>query len=264
MLGAAINHKQLSNLLFTNPPATIEADFLLSSNLLKVNSQEEKTHDFFYQQLIIPLSNSEGEIVSFAGRKLNSSNSESKYIYLPNHDGYQKSGLLYNYYYVKSSEEKECYLVEGFFDVISLTMAGVSNSLALLGTSLTEEQTKLLSNLKKRIVLFLDGDRAGHEATVTITKKLLSREIDCEIVATDYQSDPDEIFRSQGVTAVNSLIKTRENPYKFIINYYYNHLEINHNPQRITLFIEEMAKIFAKFKLSSQNFVIEIISELTG
>jgi DNA primase len=151
-------------------------------------------------------------------------------------------------------------LVEGFFDVISLTKLGVENCVAILGTSLSEEQIKLLVNLKKRIILFLDGDKAGKEATISVSTKLLLHEIDCEIVKHNYKEDPDEICRQQDKESIQVILKKRENPYLFILQYYFNNWEIEENPQRVNYFIQEMAKIFQNFKINIHSFLVEKIS----
>ena len=116
---------------------------------------------------------------------------------------------------------EECYLVEGFFDVISLYKSGVENCLALLGTNLSETQIKLLTELNKRIILFLDSDKAGQEATVNAVVKLLLKEIDCEVIKSNYQGDPDEICRQQNQERIQNIIQSRENPYLFILNHYF-------------------------------------------
>jgi DNA primase len=161
--------------------------------------------------------------VAFAARKVGESPvaGEGKYKYLSSYQYYQKSSLLYNYPMVKKSRVEECYLVEGFFDVISLSKLGVENCLALLGTNLSEEQIKLLTGLKKRIILFLDNDKAGQEATINVAVKLLLREIDCEVIKNDYSGDPDEICRYQGKETIQILLQKRENPYLFTLNYYF-------------------------------------------
>jgi DNA primase len=172
--------------------------------------------------LIIPLANSEGKIVAFASRKTGAiPPDEGKYKYLPSYQHYQKSALLYNYSVVKKSRAEECYLVEGFFDVISLSKLGIENCVALLGTNLSDEQIRLLRGLKKRIILFLDSDKAGQEATVDVIKKLLLQEFDCETVKNDYQGDPDEICRQQGKEVVQNILGNRKNPYLFILDYYF-------------------------------------------
>jgi DNA primase len=144
-----------------------------------------------------------------------------KYKYLPSCQYYQKSSLLYNYSTAKKIQKEEYYLVEGFFDVISLTKLGVENCLALLGTNLSEEQLKLLIELKKRIILFLDSDQAGQEATINVAVKLLLREIDCEIIKNNHLGDPDEICRQSDKESIQTILQNRENPYLFILNYYF-------------------------------------------
>ncbi|CAI2194128.1 3827_t:CDS:2, partial [Funneliformis geosporum] len=160
------------------------------------------------------------------------------YKYLPSYQYYQKSSLLYNYPTVKKNRTEECYLVEGFFDVISLHKLGVENCLALLGTNLSEAQTKLLIELKKRIILFLDSDKAGQEATVNAAVKLLLKEVDCEVIKSNYEGDPDEICQQQ------------------------NKEKVGNNPQRISRFVSEIAEVFRKFKPSIYDFLIAKISSL--
>jgi len=160
--------------------------------------------------------------VAFAARKIGQiPPGEGKYKYLPITQYYQKSSLLYNYPSAKKSRAEECYLVEGFFDVISLSKLGVENCVALLGTNLSQEQIKLLTGLKKRIILFLDSDEAGQEATVNVAVKLLLQEIDCEVVKNDYRGDPDEICRQPEKENIQTILQNRENPYSFILNHYF-------------------------------------------
>ncbi|CAH1757606.1 13440_t:CDS:2 [Entrophospora sp. SA101] len=168
------------------------------------------------------ITNPEGKTVAFVARKVGKVlPGEGKYKYLPSYQYYQKSSLLYNYLAVKKSRVEECYLVEGFFDVISLTKLGVENCLALLGTNLSEEQLKLLTELKQRIILFLDSDKAGQEATISVATKLLLREVDCEVIKNDYSGDPDEICQQQDPESIKTILQSRENPYSFILNYYF-------------------------------------------
>ncbi|CAG8749248.1 13185_t:CDS:2, partial [Racocetra persica] len=210
-LGCSINNRQLSRLLLDQKNADFSSEDLLATNLVWITDQNQ-TCDFFpAHHLIIPLANTEGKVVAFAARKVGEiSADEGKYKYLPSYQYYQKSALLYNYSIVKKNRVEECYLVEGFFDVISLSKLEIKNCLALLGTNLSEEQIKLLLGLKKRIILFLDNDKAGQEATVNVAIKLLEREIDCEVVKNDYPGDPDEICRQQSQESIQILLHTNE------------------------------------------------------
>jgi DNA primase len=221
-LGSSISNWQLSNLIFPQKSDNFSAEDLLAANLVWV-TENNRVCDFFpAHHLIIPLANSEGKIVAFAARKIGEiSTGEGKYKYLPSYQYYQKSSLLYNYPAVKKNRAEECYLVEGFFDVISLHKSEVENCLALLGTNLSEEQIKLLIELKKRIVLFLDSDQAGQEATVNVVVKLLLREIDCEVIKNNYQGDPDEICRQSDKESIQNTLQDREDPYSFVLNHYF-------------------------------------------
>lgn len=216
-LGCSISSKQISSLLF--PIQNFAADLSLT-NLVQINDNNQ-VYDYFSScQLIFPLANEKGEIMAFASRKIEVSPGENKYNYLPNYLNYQKSALLYNYSAVRQLRVENCYLVEGFFDVISLTKLGVENCLALLGTNCSGQQIRLIRQLKKRIILFLDGDTAGREATVNIALTLLTNEIDCEIINYPYFGDPDEICRHHEQEVVLNILQTHQSPYLFILNYY--------------------------------------------
>ncbi|CAG8549525.1 4753_t:CDS:1, partial [Racocetra fulgida] len=217
-LGCSISNKQLTSLLFSVQEFSTN---LSRTNLVQINDNNQVYDYFAAQQLILPLTNKNGKIVAFASRKITVGSSESKYNYLPNYQTYQKSALLYNYSTVHSDRAEDCYLVEGFFDVISLTGLGVENCLALLGTNCSTKQIHLLHRLKKRVILFLDGDRAGREATINIILALLENEIDCEVISHPYQVDPDEICCHHERETVLNILQTRQNPYLFILDYHF-------------------------------------------
>jgi DNA primase len=139
---------------------------------------------------------------------------------LPNYEEYQKSQIIYNYFTVKqTSEANFCYLVEGFFDVISLTQAGVTNCLASLGTSLSRSQINLLKELKKKIILFLDGDSAGKQAVIKMVISLLAQDIECEVINHSLFLDPDEIC-SQKKNELSQVLQQKEDPYIFVLHYF--------------------------------------------
>ncbi|MCE8163905.1 MAG: DNA primase [Candidatus Moeniiplasma glomeromycotorum] len=262
-LGCSINNWQLSNLLFLPKNDNFSPEELLLTNLVWITENNRVCDFFSAQQLIIPLANPEGKIVAFAARRIGEVPSgEGKYKYLPSYQHYQKSSLLYNYLTAKKSRADECYLVEGFFDVISLHKLGIENCLSPLGTNLSEEQIKLLAILKKRIILFLDNDKAGQEATINTAVKLLLRGIDCEIIKNDYSGDPDEICHQLNQESLQTLLQKRENPYLFILNYCSAKWEIADNPQRTDRFLTDLAKIFRNFKSNIYEFLIAKISVL--
>jgi DNA primase len=220
-LGCGISSKQITNLLFRQETENNFSKNLLLTGLIQVNNNNQVYDYFGANQLIFPLKNEKGKFVALAARKLEVMPGESKYNYLPNYLSYQKSSLLYNYSTVEQLNTEECYLVEGFFDVISLTKRGVENCLAILGTSLSTVQLQLLRQLKKRIILFLDGDRAGQEATINIAINLLAEKIDCEVIKEPYQSDPDEICIQNDQETIKHILSSRQTPYLFILDYHF-------------------------------------------
>ena len=219
-LGCSINHRQLTNLFL---PSNEEAKHLLLTNLLRSKENDQITDFFTENQLIIPFQNEKGEIVAFTSRKIETSESDTaqnKYLHLPNYENYQKSHFLYNYFRVKKMTEVDfCYLVEGFFDVISLTQAGINNCLASLGTSLSRQQINLLKKLKKKIILFLDGDAAGKQATIKLAIALLAQDIECEVINHSLPLDPDEICR-QKKQELAQICQKKEDPYLYVLQHF--------------------------------------------
>ena len=259
-LGCAVNQRQLTN-LFSFPSS--EAQELLSLNLLRL--KEEKIVDFFSErQLIIPLKNEKGMIVAFSARQVgNSSQEQTKYLHLPNYPNYQKSSLLYNYSLVKEMFETDfCYLVEGFFDLISLNQAGISNCLACLGTSLSQSQLRLLKKLKKKIVLFLDGDTAGQQATIKLAMELLAQNIECEVIINPLIFDPDEIAR-QSKEKLLEIVQKREDPYLFILQHFFRTWQVRENPQSLANFVRKIANLFRSFSSQAQEFLVTKLSLIT-
>ena len=260
-LGCAVDYQQLTNLFL---PDTEKIKQLISTNLLRTN-EGDQIHDFFSEdQLIFPLQNEKGKTVAFAARQIKDSKwLGSKYIYLPNYEKYQKSQIIYNYFTVKQmSETTFCYLVEGFFDVISLTQSGINNCLAALGTSLSKSQINLLKELKKKIILFLDGDSAGKQATVKMVISFLVQDIECEIINHSLSLDPDEICR-QKKTELSQILQQKEDPYVFVLNHLIQEGEIRENPQSINNFVHKVAKLFYNSPSYTQEFLIDKISLLT-
>lgn len=259
-LGCSVNHQQLTNLFSSGE----EAKRLLLANLLRNKEKNNTIGDFFVEnQLIIPLANEEGEIIAFAARQVEDSpRVNSKYNFLPNYENYHKSELLYNYFRVKQMPEDFCYLVEGFFDVISLTQKGINNCVASLGTMLSKQQISLLKKLKKKIILFLDGDVAGKQATIKIALALLAADIECEIINHSLCLDPDEICQ-QKQGELTPILQKKEDPYLYILQHSFQTWEIRENPQSIQNFIQRIAELFKNFSGKVQEFLIEKVSTLT-
>ena len=133
----------------------------LESTGLTIN-RENKTFDRFKGRVMFPIQSMSGRVLGFGGRILTSSKKVAKYVNSPESDIYQKSKVLYGIYHSKKEIAKKdnCYLVEGYTDVISFHPSGIENVVASSGTALTPDQIRIVNRLTKNITVLFDGDDA--------------------------------------------------------------------------------------------------------
>ena len=181
-----------------------------SVGMLSCNEYKNIFYDTFRHRLMIPLKDHNGKTVGFAGRLIDSSSSEAKYINSPESFIYHKSNLLFGLYECKQfiRDGQNCYLVEGYFDVISLYQSGVKSAVASCGTSLTDRQCVLLRRFTDTVTVFYDSDVAGHKATERAIELLLKHDFIVNVVDYDEYKDPDEMAKK--VADVVGFLKTHE------------------------------------------------------
>lgn len=149
--------------------------------------------DRFWGRVMFPIHNLSGRIIGFGGRTLRSDKKIAKYVNSPESDIYNKSRELYGLFFTKRDVVKEdfCYLVEGYTDVVSMYQSGITNTAAPLGTSLTEDQIKLLRRYTNNVVLLFDGDEAGVKATARAIDMILEAGMNASVVLFPDGQDPD-------------------------------------------------------------------------
>ncbi|WNE41545.1 MAG: DNA primase [Mycoplasmataceae bacterium] len=259
-IGTSINNNQLSSLFFQENNG-YQIKYLAKTSLFNI-VDEKYSFDFFREkQIIFPIKDKDGQVVTFASRKIEK-NCENKYLFLPSSESKNKSSILYNYDFVKNESNDFCYLVEGFFDVISLTKVGIKNCISLLGTSISKEQIRLLKKLNKKIIIFLDGDEAGIEATIKISTILSLNDIECEIIENKKGMDPDEICNLKN-SEIFSIIEKKRIPFLFIIYHYFKKLKVEEDPQKCKRFIVKISDIFHQFRRNVHSFIIKKLSIIT-
>ena len=173
-------------------------------------------YDRFRHRLVCPVMMTAGEVVGFSARQLagaavtasSSGDPPAKYINSPESAIYKKSKLLYGLYQARDGMRTagRAVLVEGNFDVISLHQAGVTETVAPLGTALTEEQALLLRRLVEHVVLIYDGDKAGRAATLKSLRVLLAAEMRVSIASIPQGQDPDSFARARGSEALKQCV----------------------------------------------------------
>ena len=169
--------------------------------------------DRFRGRVIFPIHNLTGKVIGFGGRILSAEKTKStaKYINSPDSDIYNKSKVLYGIYFARNSivKQNNCYLVEGYTDVISLHQAGIENVVSSSGTSLTVDQIKLIKRYTPNITILYDGDPAGIKASFRGIDLILEQGMNVKIVLFPEGEDPDSFVRSHRTSEVHDFIKNQ-------------------------------------------------------
>ena len=171
-------------------------------------SGDNKPYDRFRGRVIFPIHNITGRVLGFGGRILRKDNNKAKYVNSPESDIYSKSKVLYGLYFAKNAiiSKDNCFLVEGYTDVISLFQAGVENVVASSGTSLTTEQIKLIKRYTRNVTILYDGDPAGIKAAFRGIDMILEEGMNVKIVLFPGGEDPDSFARKNEPDELNEFI----------------------------------------------------------
>lgn len=158
---------------------------------------------------MFPIHNVSGKTIAFGGRKLSSTDKSAKYINSPETELYHKSKVLYGMFQSKNAVRKEdnCYLVEGYTDVISMHQAGIENVVASSGTALTEDQVKLIRRYTENVTVIFDGDAAGVKASMRGIDLLLEGDLNVRAVALPEGEDPDSYAKNLGANGFREYVE---------------------------------------------------------
>jgi len=178
----------------------ISVDTLVKCGLVIYNEKKNSYYDRFRNRIIFPIVSEFGRVIAFGARTLSDNTDQPKYINSPETVIYKKGKTLYGLYQnrKKIREGNFALLVEGYTDVISLYQHGIDFSAASLGTSLTEEQSRLLSRYTENIGILYDADEAGTKAAFRGADILLNSNLDVSIIPLSGGEDPDSFVRKHG------------------------------------------------------------------
>ena len=196
-----------------------QLEFLEKTGLTIV--KEDRKFDRFKGRVMFPIHSMSGRILGFGGRILTNDKKAAKYLNSPESEVYHKSKILYGIYYAKQSIAKEdnCYLVEGYTDVIQFYQRGIKNVVASSGTALTPEQIRLVNRLTKNITVLFDGDAAGIRASIRGIDLILEQGMNVKVCTFPEGEDPDSFAK-------------------------------NNTLEELSLYLESNAKDFIQFKAS--------------
>ena len=188
---------------------------LVTLNRIGLSSDD---HDVYSNRIMFPLYDTNGRVVGFSGR-IYKDKDQSKYVNTKETDIFKKGELLYHYHIAREECRKSSSVIvmEGFMDVIRASTIGIKNTVALMGTALTNEQINLLKRLSNNIILCLDGDDPGQNATLKIGNILLEQGIETKVIKLPNPDDPDTFILNNGKERFIGLIASAINfsDYKF-------------------------------------------------
>lgn len=189
-------------------------DYLEKAGLTIAKEAEEgksKRHfDRFRARVMFPIHNVSGRVIAFGGRTLKADKKTAKYLNSPESEIYYKSKVLYGLHLAKRKivEAENCYLVEGYTDVISMHQQGVENVVASSGTSLTVEQIKLIKRYAPRVTILYDGDEAGIKASFRGIDLILEQGLNVKVLAFPEGEDPDSFARNHSAEELKAYLES--------------------------------------------------------
>ncbi|MBT6882274.1 MAG: DNA primase [Flavobacterium sp.] len=171
--------------------------------------RENKQFDRFKGRVMFPIHSMSGRILGFGGRTLSSDKKTAKYVNSPESDIYHKSKILYGIYQAKKEIAKQdnCFLVEGYTDVISFYQSGIENVVASSGTALTSDQIRLVNRLTKNITVLFDGDAAGIRASIRGIDLILEQGMNVKVVTFPDGEDPDSFAKKHSEVALREYLE---------------------------------------------------------
>lgn len=184
--------------------------------LVVPRKQGDGFYDRFRHRLMFPITDHQGRIVAFSGRALDpppdappEREPGAKYVNSPEHPLYKKGQILYGLHEGRVEIRRRGWAVicEGNFDLVALHQGGFPNSVAPMGTALTEDQAKLLRRYAERVVLLFDGDAAGRKAVRASFDVLAKAGLDASVVALPAGADPDSFLREHGAEELQTRIE---------------------------------------------------------
>ncbi|MBC7450776.1 MAG: DNA primase [Cytophagales bacterium] len=176
------------------------------------DSRQQKFFDRFRGRVMFPIHSVAGRVTAFGARILKTDKTQAKYLNSTESAIYHKSKILYGMFQAKQAirKEEECLLVEGYTDVISLHQAGIEHAVSSSGTSLTEDQIKLVKRYTPNITVLYDGDSAGLKASLRGVDLILQQDMNVSVVVFPEGEDPDSYVQKIGPTAFREYIKSHK------------------------------------------------------
>ncbi len=241
------------------------AEEYLEKTGLAIRNDKGQLFDRFRGRVMFPIHNFTGRVIGFGGRTLKTDKKVAKYVNSPESDIYHKSNVLYGLFHAKKAirDLDNCYLVEGYADVLAVHQAHIENVVASSGTSLTIEQIRLIGRFTQNVTILYDGDAAGIKASLRGLDMILEEGLNVKVVSFPEGDDPDSYMHKVGAGEFKNYI---ENNRQDFILYKANILlaEAGNDPIKRAGIIRDIVESIAKIpdNIKASVFIRECSSLL--
>jgi DNA primase len=253
-LGYSIQNSEQNDLLKALTLKGFSIEYALKSGVIK--QKDDRLYDAYRGRVIFPIQNMTGRVLGFGARILVKNDKAPKYINSPENEIYIKSKVLYGLYQSRTHIAKldECFLVEGYTDVVSLHQGGVKNVVASSGTSLTEDQLRLIKQLTRNLTILYDGDAAGVKAALRGLDMALAAGFNVKLVLFPDKEDPDSYIQKYGAVVFNDyILKNKKDIIEFRLELGME--EAGRDPIKKTKLVNEIAQSIS-FINKTSDFVL--------
>lgn len=188
-----------------------KVEYLVEAGLC-IQSENGRVTDRFHERAMFPIHSMAGRVIAYSGRTLHNDGNIAKYVNSPETPIYVKSRALYGIWLAKGeiSKADKCFLAEGNVDVVSMHQLGLRNVVASCGTSLTEEQIRIIKKFTGNITVMYDGDKAGIHAAQRAIGMILKEGMNVSLVLFPDGDDPDSFCRKHTLEEVQAFIAENE------------------------------------------------------
>ncbi len=212
--------------------------------------------EFFYNRLIIPIKDSNGQVVGFAGRAVDE-DTKPKYVNTKENRFFKKSKIMYLFDKSKKyiQENDMVIITEGFFDAIAMHNSGYKNTVAVLGSTLTKDHAFELMKKTNKVITMFDMDSAGEKATISAIETLFPKNF--QIAVAKYEAkDPDDLIKKTGKKNLAEILKKSYKFHEFIIDIKKKHYDLD-NEFAMEQYLKEMAKWYKKFQIYKRYEIMD-------
>ena len=214
---------------------------LLDAGLIK-RGKNGGTYDLFRNRLMFPVIDVRGNVIGFSGRILD--DGEPKYLNTPETLVFNKSRNLFALNLAKKSKSGYIILSEGNIDVVSLHQAGFDSAVASLGTSLTQDQARMISRYASQVIIAYDNDGAGMKAAQRAIGILEKLDLKVKVLRMSGAKDPDEYIKQKGADAFRNLLEASENQVDYRLRTVQDKYDLTLDDQRVA-FLKEATELVA-------------------